>query len=73
MPKRTEHVADHEDDFRLADKRVGANHVGIALVELPIASFLRPVCAPYRLDLVAFEGEADIVAVHDHKSRKWHG
>ena len=67
-----EHHVDHLHQFQLVEQRGAADHVGITLVEFAIAPLLRTVGAPHRLQLVAAEGEGDLVAVLHHKACKWH-
>ena len=59
--------------FHFVEQRVGANHVGIALVELTVATFLWSVGTPYRLNLEAAERELQFVAVLYHKACERHG
>ena len=51
-----EDFVDNLHEFDLIEERIGADNVGIALVELAITAFLRTVSTPYGLDLVALEG-----------------
>ena len=46
---------DDFDQFDLVDQAAAADHIDVALVKLPVASFLRPVGAPNRLNLITFE------------------
>ena len=55
----------HLHEVNLAEQRVGAYDVGIALVELAVASPLRTVGTPYGLHLIATEGQGELVAVHN--------
>ena len=59
--------------FHFIHQRVAAHYVGVALVEFAIAPLLRAVGAPYGLDLVALEGENQLLAVHDHVAREGNG
>ena len=61
------------DQLQLADKAVGSDHIHVALVELAVASFLRTVCAPNRLDLEPLEGERDLLTVLYHIACKRNG
>ena len=56
--------------LKLIDKGFAANYVYISLVELPVASFLRTVCSPNWLYLLAFERECKLVLVLHHVSCK---
>ena len=68
-----EHGVNNLHEFHLVEQRVGANHVGVALIELAVASFLRTVGAPHRLNLVAFERQLEFVAVHHHIACEGYG
>ena len=68
-----EYLVDHLDELYLVQQRVGAHHVGIALVELAITPLLRTVGPPHGLNLITLEGEGKFVAVHHHKAGKGHG
>ena len=52
---------------------LAAYHIHIALVEFAVASLLRAVRSPYRLNLEAFEREGNLVLVLDNISCKWNG
>ena len=58
-----EDFVDNLHEFDLIEERIGADNVGIALVELAIAAFLRTIGAPNGLDLVALEGKGEFFAV----------
>ena len=47
-------------------ERVGADHVGIALVKLAVPTLLGAISTPYRLYLVPLEGEGDLITVLHH-------
>ena len=58
--------------FHLGQQRVCAHYVGIALVELAIASLLRTVGSPYGLYLITAEGHGQFLAVLHHVAREGH-
>ena len=66
------HLVYHLHQFRLVQQRVAAHHVHVALVELPVASFLRTVCPPHGLYLVALEGEGEFILVLHHEAGERH-
>ena len=68
-----EHGIDHLYQFQLVEQGGAANHVGIALVEFAVAAFLRAVGTPHGLQLIAAEGEGELVAVLDNKTSKGYG
>ena len=70
--QRPEHALDDLDQFDLAQQRAGADHVDVALVEFAVTAFLRPVGAPYGLDLVALEGERQFALVLYDIARERH-
>ena len=63
----------HLHEVNLTKQGVGTDDVGIALVELAIASALGTVGAPDGLHLETLEGESYLVAVHDDIAGKGHG
>ena len=67
-----EHLIDHLEQFNLIDERVRADHIGVTLVELAVAAFLRTVGAPYGLDLIPFERHLEVVAVLHHIAGERH-
>ena len=69
----TEHFIDNLQQFHFVHQRVAAHHVGVTLVEFAITAFLRTVGSPNRLNLITFEGESDIVAMHHHIAGKRNG
>ena len=68
-----EDFVDNLHEFDLIEERIGTDDVGIALVELAIAAFLRTIGAPNGLDLVALEGEGEFFAVLHDKTGEGHG
>ena len=68
-----EDFVDNLHEFDLIEERIGADNVGIALVELAIAAFLRAIGAPNGLDLVALEGKGEFFAVLHDKTGEGHG
>ena len=68
-----EDFVDNLHEFDLIEERIGADNVGIALVELAITAFLRTVSTPYGLDLVALEGEGEFLAVLHHETGEGDG
>ena len=54
---------DNLDQFKLIQLGSTADDIHIALVELTVASLLRTVGAPYRLNLVTLEREGDFILV----------
>ena len=70
--QRPEHALDDFDQFDLAQQRAGADHVDVALVEFAVTAFLRPVGAPYGLDLVALEGKRQFALVLYDIARERH-
>ena len=58
--------------FGLVEQGVGADDVGVALVELAVAAFLGTVGAPHGLHLVPLEREGDLALVLDHIAGEWH-
>ena len=68
-----EHLVDDLHQLHLIEQRVGADHVGIALIKLAVAAFLWAVGAPHGLDLVAFERHLQFVAVLHDVAREGHG
>ena len=68
-----EDFVDNLHEFDLIEERIGADNVGIALVELAIAAFLRAIGTPNRLDLVALEGEGELFAVLHDETGEGHG
>ena len=61
------------NQFQLADEAVRTDDIDVALIELAVASFLRTVCTPYRLNLEAFERKTEFLAVLNHITRKRNG
>ena len=70
--ERLERLVNHLDQFGLVQQRIAAHHIGIALIELAITSFLRTVGAPHRLNLIAFERKRQLVAMLHHITCKRH-
>ena len=68
-----ENHVDHLHQLELVELRGGANHVGVALIEFSVATLLRPVGTPHRLQLVAAEGEGDLVAMLDNETGEGNG
>ena len=66
------HVVDNLQQVNFVEQRVGADNVGVTLVEFAIASFLRAVGAPYWLNLESLEWELQFAAVLNHEAGKWH-
>ena len=66
------HLFHDLNQFQLAHEAVCTYHIHVALIELAVTAFLRTVCAPYRLNLITFEGETDVVSILRHKPRKRH-
>ncbi len=67
------YLVDKLQQLDLAQQRVGTHHVGVALVELAVAAFLRAVGTPYRLYLTALERHGQLGAVHHHEACKGYG
>ena len=58
-----EHGRHDFDQLDFVEQAAAADDIDVALEKLAVASLLRPVGAPYRLDLVAPERERDFVLV----------
>ena len=67
-----ENHINHLHQLQLVEQRGAANHVGVALVELAVAAFLRPVGAPHGLQLVAAERQLHLVAMLHHEACERH-
>ena len=67
-----EYVVDNLQQVNFVEQRVGADNVGVTLIEFAIASFLRAVGAPYWLNLESLERELQFAAVLDHETGKRH-
>ena len=61
------------NQLQLAEQAVRTDDIHVTLVELAIAAFLRTVSTPYRLNLVALEGETELLAVLHDIARKGNG
>ena len=61
---------DNLHQLHLIQQGITAYHIGIALIELTIASFLRTVGAPHGLYLITFERKSYFIAVHHHVAGK---
>ena len=61
------------DQFEFIQQRLASDHIDVTLVKLAVTALLRPVGPPYGLDLVAFEGEENLVLVLDHETGERHG
>ena len=70
--KACEHLVDNLHQLDLVEQRVGADHIGITLVELTVASFLRTVGTPDGLNLIALEGQLQLLTVHHHIAGERH-
>ena len=68
----THHLMHHQHNFGFAQQRIRSHNVGIALVKLPVATFLGSVGPPNGLHLIAFEREGKRVPVHNHIAGKRH-
>ena len=71
--KMAEHGIDNLHELHLVEQRVGTNNVAIKLPELTITAFLRTVCSPYGLHLVALKGQLQFVTMHHHIAGKGYG
>ena len=69
----TEHFVHDLDKFHLVQQRIRPDDIAVALIELPIASFLRPVGTPYGLYLVTLERKREIVAMLHDKADEEYG
>ena len=70
--KKVEHSVHDLHKLKLIELRSRADHVDITLIELSVASLLRTVCAPYRLDLESLERECNVVLMLNYKTCKRH-
>ena len=70
--KACEHFVNDLHQFHLVEERIATHYVRIALIEFAIASFLRTVGAPNRLNLETFEGKLEFFAVLHHIACKRH-
>ena len=70
--KAAEHGIHYLHELHLIEQRVAAHHIGIALIELPVASLLRAVGSPHGLNLIALEGQSQFVTVLHHIAGKGH-
>ena len=66
-------LIDQLHELDLVQQALAADHVRIALIELAVAALLRAIRTPHGLDLVAFEGEGDLVLMLHHVACKGHG
>ena len=71
--KTGEHRIHNLHQFHLIEQRIAAHDVGITLIELTVTAFLRTISSPHRLNLITFERQLQLVAMHDDKTGKWHG
>ena len=68
-----EHLVDDLHQFHLIEQRVRAYYIGVALIKLAVAPFLRAVGTPNGLDLIALEGHLQFLAVLHHVAGEGHG
>ncbi|MNX80192.1 hypothetical protein D3C86_1118450 [compost metagenome] len=66
-------IAVDTQQFCFIQQGIAPHHIGITLPELAVAASLRTIGTPYRLHLVAFKRESQIVLVHYHITGKWYG
>ena len=59
----TEHLINDLHQFHLAEQRVASHHIGITLIELAIASFLRTVGSPNGLNLITTERQSQFLTM----------
>ena len=59
--------------LNLVEKRIRTNHVGIALIELAIATLLWTVGTPYWLNLIALERHLQLITMLHHVACERHG
>ena len=67
------HLIHNLEQFYLADQGIRTYHVTVALIELTIASLLRTVGTPYRLNLITLKRETDLIAMLHNKTCKRNG
>ncbi len=71
--KLAEHFIEYQEVFHFIDQRIAANNISITLKEFAVTAFLRTICPPYRLDLIASERESDVVLMLCYIAGKRHG
>ena len=65
-----EHLGDDLDQFHFVDQTPAADDVYVALIELPVTTFLRTVGPPYGLNLVTTERKGNLALVLHDIARK---
>ena len=69
----SEHLIDNLHQFNFIQERVGADDIGVTLIELAVASLLRTVGTPNRLNLETLERHLEFIAVLHHIACERHG
>ena len=67
-----EHLVYDLHQLHFIEQAVGANHVGITLIELSVSTFLRTVGTPHGLNLIALKRHLQFLAVLHHETSKRH-
>ena len=67
-----EHLLYNLYEFDLAQQRTAADDIHVALVKLPVTSFLRSVGTPYGLHLIAFERKHYFALMLNHVTGERH-
>ena len=70
--EESKHSVDDLNELELIELRCRSDHIHITLIELSVASLLRTVRTPYRLDLEPLERECDVVLVLNHETGERH-
>ena len=70
--KAVEHLVYDLHQLYFVEQAVGANHVGITLIELSVSTFLRTVGTPHGLNLIALKRHLQFLPVLHHEASKRH-
>ena len=63
----------HHEDFHITCRVVKTHDVEIALIEFSESAFLRIFSTPYFVDVVAFEGDCQLISMKSHETCKRYG